>query len=50
MPQTGQVFKYKIGLGAAGWTELRRIPGTADWTALERVVIVFVLEIHRRKR
>ena len=50
VPQTGQGVKCKIGLGTVNWTELRRIPGTVDWTALDRVGIVFVLGVYRRKR
>jgi len=50
VPQTGQGVKYKIGLGAADWAELNRILGAVEWTALDRVEIVFVLGIYRRKK
>ena len=35
VPQTGQGVKYKIGLGTADWTELRRVLGTLEWTRLK---------------
>jgi len=48
--QTGQGIVYEIGLGTVNWTELRRMLGTADWTTLDGVGIVFVLGVYRRKR
>ena len=50
VPQTGQGIKYRIGLGTANWTELRRMLGATDWTTLDGVGIVFVLGVYRRKR
>ena len=50
VPQIGQGFKCKIGLGTANWTELNRMIGAADRTTLDGVGIVFVLGIYRRKR
>ena len=50
VPQTGQGFKCKIGLGTANWTELRRMIGATDWATLDGVGIVFVLGVYRRKR